>query len=94
MGTAWSSTPGRATIEVLDAGHAEWVDTIEAGRQVGLPVRIAFQVPDAESVASAIGERTTLVSAPATTPWNSRNVRIEAPDGLQLTLFTELDRPG
>jgi hypothetical protein len=23
-----------------------------------------------------------------TTPWNDRNVRLEAPDGTQLTLFT------
>lgn len=83
---------GHATVEILDAGHAGWVDTIEVGRHVGLPVRIAFQVPEPEAVATAIGEEQTMsVFAPAMTPWNSLNVRIEAPDGMQLTLFTELD---
>jgi lactoylglutathione lyase len=25
---------------------------------------------------------------PVTTPWGDRNVRVQAPDGMQLTLFT------
>jgi hypothetical protein len=25
------------------------------------------------------------------TPWKDRNVRVQAPDGMQLTLFTVLD---
>lgn len=83
---------GHATIEILDAGHAGWVDTIEVGRHVGLPVRIAFQVPDAEAAVTALEEVRSMVAfPPAVTPWNSLNVRIEAPDGMQLTLFTELD---
>ena len=31
---------------------------------------------------------------PVVTPWNHRNVRLRAPDGLQLTLFTVLDDDG
>jgi hypothetical protein len=31
-----------------------------------------------------------VVAAPTRTPWNSLNARLEAPAGLQLTLFTEL----
>lgn len=32
----------------------------------------------------------TLITAPTRTPWNSRNARLAAPAGLQLTLFEEL----
>lgn len=28
------------------------------------------------------------VAAPVDTPWGDRNARVEAPDGMQLTLFT------
>jgi hypothetical protein len=28
------------------------------------------------------------------TPWRHRNVRLRAPDGMQLTLFTVLDKQG
>jgi lactoylglutathione lyase len=32
-----------------------------------------------------------LIAAPTVTPWNSRNARLTAPDGVQLTIFEELD---
>jgi len=32
-----------------------------------------------------------LIAGPVTTPWNDRNVRLQAPDGTQLTLFTVLE---
>ena len=28
------------------------------------------------------------VAAPVLTPWGDRNARVQAPDGMQLTLFT------
>jgi len=28
------------------------------------------------------------VAAPVTTPWGDRNIRVQAPGGMQLTLFT------
>lgn len=31
-----------------------------------------------------------LVAMPTRTPWDSRNARLRDPDGVQLTLFTEL----
>ncbi len=31
-----------------------------------------------------------MIAEPTTTPWNSLNARLEAPAGLQLTLFQEL----
>ncbi|WP_309117358.1 hypothetical protein [Saccharothrix sp.] len=33
------------------------------------------------------------MAEPTRTPWNSLNARLEAPGGLQLTLFTELGEP-
>ena len=32
----------------------------------------------------------TVIAEPTRTPWSSLNARLEAPAGLQLTLFTEL----
>jgi catechol 2,3-dioxygenase-like lactoylglutathione lyase family enzyme len=84
---------GRATLELLEEGHAAEVDEIEVGRRVAGPVRLALEVDDsggvAEELVRAGAER---VGGPVETPWRHRNVRLEAPDGMQLTLFTVLDR--
>jgi len=40
------------------------------------------------------GERpasATIVGGPVVTPWNDRNVRLDPPEGVQLTLFTVSD---
>ena len=80
---------GRATLELLDEAQAETVDAIEAGARVSGAVRLALEVPDSEETArqlvNAGGEQ---VASPITTPWHDRNVRVRAPDGMQLTLFT------
>lgn len=82
---------GRATLELADPAHAAYVDRVEVGRRVAGHVRVAFRVTDA---AAATGELlaagATLVAAPVETPWRSLNARLEAPAGLQLTLFEEL----
>jgi uncharacterized glyoxalase superfamily protein PhnB len=39
----------------------------------------------AERLVAAGAER---VAPPVTTPWGDRNARVQAPDGMQLTLFT------
>ena len=36
----------------------------------------------------------SLIAAPTETPWRSLNSRLEAPAGLQLTLFEELGAAG
>jgi catechol 2,3-dioxygenase-like lactoylglutathione lyase family enzyme len=80
---------GRATLELVNEAQAAAIDRIEVGERVAGPVRIAFEVDDSEAVAArlvAAGAR--LVAEPVTTPWNDRNVRVEAPDGMQLTLFS------
>ncbi len=83
---------GRATLELVDERHAEAVDQIEVGRRVAGPVRIAFEVEDSEAAAAVLEQAgATRVGGPVTTPWNDRNVRVAAPDGMQLTLFTTLE---
>jgi lactoylglutathione lyase len=80
---------GRATLELFDEAQAEYVDRIEAGRRVAGPVRLAVEVPDSDAAARRlVGAGASQVAEPVTTPWGDRNARIQAPDGMQLTLFT------
>ena len=82
---------GRATLEIADPGHAEYIDSVEVGRRVAGQVRIALQVDDtAEMPQRALAAGAELVAAPVETPWKSLNARLQAPAGLQLTLFQEL----
>lgn len=80
---------GRATLELFDEAQAEYVDRIEAGRRVAGPVRLAVEVPDSEAAARRLVEAgAEQIAEPVTTPWGDRNARVQAPDGMQLTLFT------
>ena len=82
---------GRGTLELLDERHAEFVDDLEVGRRVAGHVRIALEVGDsAATTARLAAAGATVVAEPTRTPWNSLNARLEAPAGLQLTLFEEL----
>jgi lactoylglutathione lyase len=84
---------GRATLELSDVPHAEHIDAVEVGRRVAGHVRVAFQVRDAvEATDRVTGAGATLIAPPTPTPWRSLNARLEAPGGLQLTLF-ENDAP-
>lgn len=80
---------GRATLELFDQAQAESVDAIEAGQRVSGTIRFAVQVADsaglAERLVAAGAER---IAPPVVTPWGDRNARVQAPDGMQLTLFT------
>jgi lactoylglutathione lyase len=80
---------GRAMLELLDEPQAETVDAIEAGGRVSGAVRLALEVPNSEETAKRLvnagGEQ---LAMPVDTPWGDRNVRVRAPDGMQLTLFT------
>jgi predicted enzyme related to lactoylglutathione lyase len=85
---------GRATLEIADPRHAEFIDEVEVGRRVAGHIRVAFEVTDsATTTERLVGAGARLVAAPTETPWRSLNARLEAPAGLQLTLFTELDAP-
>jgi lactoylglutathione lyase len=82
---------GRATLELADPPQAEFIDEVEVGRRVAGHVRIAFQVDDSAAVTEELAAAGAHVLAkPRRTPWNSLNARLEAPAGLQLTLFSEL----
>jgi predicted enzyme related to lactoylglutathione lyase len=60
------------------------------GRRVAGQVRVAFEVADStEASARLVAAGAELLAGPTTTPWDSCNARLDAPGGLQLTLFTE-----
>jgi catechol 2,3-dioxygenase-like lactoylglutathione lyase family enzyme len=83
---------GRATLELLSVTQAELVDRVEVGERVAGPVRVALEVADsAETARALVAAGAQLIAEPVVTPWSHRNVRLRAPDGLQLTLFTVLD---
>jgi methylmalonyl-CoA/ethylmalonyl-CoA epimerase len=82
---------GRATLELFDEGQARMVDQLEVGRRVAGPVRIALEVEDSAETAQRLeAAGATRLGGPVVTPWGDRNVRLQAPDGMQLTLFTVL----
>lgn len=83
---------GRATIEIIDARHAAEVDDIEVGRRVAGPVRLALRVANSTATAQRLAVAgATVVAGPVLTPWRDRNVRLDPPQGVQLTLFTPED---
>jgi lactoylglutathione lyase len=80
---------GRATLELFDNAQAESVDAIEADRRVFGTVRLALRVADSEDMAARlVAAGAGRVALPVMTPWGDRNARVQAPDGMQLTLFT------
>jgi lactoylglutathione lyase len=80
---------GRATLEIFDEGQAALVDEIEVGRRVAGTVRFAVEVDDSAAVADELVQAGAQREAePVEPPWGGVNVRLQAPDGLQLTLFS------
>ena len=97
---AWEAQAGRiailaagnATLELVDEAQANAIDTIEVGRRVAGPVRIALEVADSAALGKQLEDAgAEVLGGPVETPWNDRNVRLRAPDGMQLTLFTVLE---
>jgi uncharacterized glyoxalase superfamily protein PhnB len=83
---------GRATLELFDPQQAETLDRIEVGRRVSGPIRLALHVDDSAAAAQELVEAGAhRESEPVDTAWGDRNVRVRAPDGMQLTLFTPGD---
>jgi uncharacterized glyoxalase superfamily protein PhnB len=81
---------GVATLELGDPAHGEYVDAVEVGRRVAGHVRLALRVDDAAAATSAAGAAgAAVIAPPTTTPWGSRNARLEAPGGLQITLYQD-----
>jgi catechol 2,3-dioxygenase-like lactoylglutathione lyase family enzyme len=83
---------GRATLELFDPQQAETLDRIEVGRRTSGVVRFALHVDDSAAAADElIGAGAVREAEPVETWWGDRNVRVRAPDGMQLTLFTPPD---
>jgi lactoylglutathione lyase len=79
---------GRATLELVDAAHAAYIDEVEVGHRSAGHVRIALGVPAVEEQSRRLDEAGLAALAPPTaTPFGSINARFEMPGGLQLTLF-------
>lgn len=80
---------GRATLELLSPGEADYVDVIEVGHRVGAEIRLGAQVDDSEAAATDLQKAgAEMLAGPRTTPWSHRSVRLSTPEGVQLTLFT------
>src|SRR5215210_3355919 len=79
---------GKATLELFDERQAEVIDQLEAGRRVSGQVRFALQVPDLNAAMERLlAKGATLVHEPVLTPWGDYNVRLQDPEGMQVTLF-------
>jgi NAD(P)-dependent dehydrogenase (short-subunit alcohol dehydrogenase family)/catechol 2,3-dioxygenase-like lactoylglutathione lyase family enzyme len=82
---------GRAMIELIDETQATEVDQVEVGQRSAGPVRLAISVtplPGAQTALTGAGAEP--LGAVVDTPWGHRNVRLSAPDGLQVTLYDEI----
>ena len=83
---------GAATLEVFDETQAQTIDQLEAGRRVSGQVRFALQVPDLQvAMDRLLAHGAVLVHPPVMTPWGDYNVRLQDPDGMQITLFQPPD---
>ena len=83
---------GRATLEIVNPAQRRLIDELEVGREVSRSIRVAFEVTDTgRATEHAVKAGAELIAPPTETPWRSLNSRLEAPAGLQITLFEELD---
>lgn len=88
QGRALILTMGQATLEIFDEAQAQTIDDIEAGQRISGQIRFALQVPDLKAAMERLlAHGATLVHPPVTTPWGDYNVRLQDPDGMQITLF-------
>ena len=79
---------GKATLEIFDEAQAETIDQLEAGKRNSGQIRFALQVPDLQvAMERLITHGAILVHPPVMTPWGDYNVRLQDPDGMQITLF-------
>jgi methylmalonyl-CoA/ethylmalonyl-CoA epimerase len=81
-------TAGGGTLEVFDDTYAAHIDYLEVGDRISGQIRFAFEVPDVHAaVENALEYGARLENPPKMTPWGDLNARVEAPDGMQVTLF-------
>ena len=83
---------GRATLEIVNPAQRRLIDQLEVGREVSRSIRVAFEVTDANTTTDQlVAAGAELIASPTETPWHSLNSRLEAPAGIQITLFEELE---
>ena len=92
-GQALMLNMGNATLEIFDEKQAQVIDQLEAEKRVSGQIRFALQVPDLQAAMKRLlAHGATLVHSPVTTPWGDYNVRLQDPDGMQITLFQVSDK--
>lgn len=83
---------GRGALELFDEAQAEVIDQLEAKQRISGQIRFAIQVPDLQAAMERLlAHGATLVHPPIITPWGDYNVRLQDPDGMQITLFQTPD---
>lgn len=93
-GKALMLNMGNATLEVFDENQAKLIDDMEAEKRVSGQVRFALQVPDLESALKRLLEHGAVqIHEPVMTPWGDYNVRVQDPDGMQITLYQVMPPP-
>jgi predicted enzyme related to lactoylglutathione lyase len=85
-----------ATLELSNPAQVRLIDEVEVGRPASraypLTIRVAFEVEDAAATTERlVAGGAALVAPPTETPWLSLNSRLDAPGGLQITAFQELE---
>jgi methylmalonyl-CoA/ethylmalonyl-CoA epimerase len=84
---------GKALLEIFDTDYANYVDEMEIGKQLSGKVRFALEVPEINAALDrAVKHGGKLVHLAVETPWKDLNARVEAPDGMQITLFQLLKK--
>jgi predicted enzyme related to lactoylglutathione lyase len=79
---------GKAMMEILDEVHAESIDQLEVGRPISSQILFTFDVPDLEATMERlIAHGVKSLHPPIKKPWGDYIVRLQDPDGLQITLF-------
>ena len=92
-GRALMLNMGNATLEIFDEKQAQVIDQLEAEKRISGQIRFALQVPDLQvAMERLLTHGATLVHPPVTTPWGDYNVRLQDPDGMQITLFQTVDK--
>ena len=79
---------GQATLEIFDETQANTIDQIEVGQRLSGQIRFALKVPDLQAATERLlSNGAILVHPPVVTPWGDHNVRLQDPEGMQVTLF-------
>lgn len=83
---------GIATLELSNPAQVRLIDQVEADGRPSARMRVAFEVDDTEATTERLVEGgATLTASPRVTPWRSVNSRMDAPAGLEVTVFQELE---